>query len=97
MKKPRPSYTEGFKTEAIKRVKENKESIGAVAKDVGVNRVTLSNWINGKGKKKKAKAVRVKVAKKVDLMSLVAEKNKLESKLLVIKNKILTEVGMATA
>jgi transposase len=42
----RPPYPPEFRAEAIRLVKSSGESIGQIAKDLGVSDQTLRNWVN---------------------------------------------------
>ena len=44
MKIPKQEYTDEFKELAVKRVKDG-QSVGAVAKDLGLIEQTLRNWV----------------------------------------------------
>lgn len=46
MPRTRPSYPPEFRDEAIRLVKNSGDSIGQVAKDLGVSDQTLRNWVN---------------------------------------------------
>lgn len=46
MPRTRPPYPPEFRAEAIRLVKSSGESIGQVAKDLGVSDQTLRNWVN---------------------------------------------------
>lgn len=46
MPRTRPPYPPEFRAEAIRLVKSSGESIGQIAKDLGVSDQTLRNWVN---------------------------------------------------
>lgn len=45
MPRTRPPYPPEFKAEAIRLVKTSRDSLGQIAKDLGVSDQTLRNWV----------------------------------------------------
>lgn len=45
MPRSRPPYPPEFRAEAVRLVKTSSESIGRIAKDLGVSDQTLRNWV----------------------------------------------------
>ena len=52
-------YSEEFKADAIKLVKEEKRSINGVSRDLGINSQTLRNWIKEEKDRQNPDNVRV--------------------------------------
>ena len=46
MPRSRPPYPPEFRAEAIRLAKSSGESIGRIAKDLGISDQTLRNWVN---------------------------------------------------
>lgn len=51
-------YSEEFKTDAIKLVKEGR-SVNSVAKDLGINPQTLRNWLGEEKKRQSPESARI--------------------------------------
>jgi len=52
-------YSEEFKADAIKLVKEGNRSINSVSKDLGVNPQTLRNWLKEEKNRRNPDSVRI--------------------------------------
>ncbi len=52
-------YSDEFKNDAIKLVKEGNRSVPSVAKDLGINPQTLRNWLNEQKTREKPESARI--------------------------------------
>jgi len=52
-------YSDEFKNDAIKLVKEGNRSVPSVAKDLGINPQTLRNWLNEQKNREKPESARI--------------------------------------
>lgn len=52
-------YSEEFKADAIKLVKEGNRSINSVSKDLGINPQTLRNWLGEEKKRQNPESARI--------------------------------------
>jgi len=52
-------YSEEFKADAIKLVKEEKRSVNSVSRDLGINPQTLRNWLKEERERENPDNVRV--------------------------------------
>ncbi len=65
-------YSDEFKKDAIKLVKEDNRSVPSVAKDLGINPQTLRNWLNEQKHREKPESARISELEK----ELKAEKRR---------------------
>lgn len=52
-------YDEEFRADAMRLVREGGRSISSVAKDLGINPQTLSNWLGAENKRQKPDKARI--------------------------------------
>lgn len=52
-------YSEEFKADAIKLVKEGNRSVNSVSKDLGINPQTLRNWLAEEKKRQNPESARI--------------------------------------
>jgi len=68
----RRNFSESFKTEAVKLVKEQGRSIGKAAKELGISESALRKWVNASDVEQGAKAG-LTMAEKVEIRDLKRE------------------------
>ena len=85
------TYSTEFKTEAVKKISDNKDNISATAKQLGIAMQTLSNWHN------KANQGRLEGTAQYDpeLIAVIEENKRLKRQLKVAEEEreILNEEG----
>ena len=85
MKIPKQEYTAEFKELAVKRVKEG-QSIGAVARELGLVEQTLSNWVKAAAAGKlNGAGAKVVSAEEMELSRLRAENIRLKRENEILK------------
>ncbi len=85
MKIPKPEYTTEFRELAVKRVKDG-QTVGSVARDLGLVEQTLRNWVKAvdAGKLNAAGAKRV-TPEQMELSRLRAENVRLKREVEILK------------
>jgi len=68
----RRNFSESFKTEAVKLVREQGRSIGKAAKDLGISASALRKWVNASDVEQGTKAG-LTVAEKAEIRDLKRE------------------------
>ena len=77
-------YSEEFKADAIKMVKERGRSVSSVSKDLGINPQTLRNWLNEEKKRQNPDNVRI-LALEAELKAEKRRTAELEEAVLILK------------
>ena len=77
-------YSEEFKADAIKMVKERGRSVNSVSKDLGINPQTLRNWLNEEKKRQNPDNVRI-LALEAELKAEKRRTAELEEAVLILK------------
>lgn len=84
MKIPKQEYTPEFREMAVKRVKEG-QSIGAVAKELGLSDQTLRNWVKAADAGKLNSGVKPVTPEQMELSRLRAEVARLKRENEILK------------
>ena len=90
---PKQEYTAEFKELAVKRVKSG-ETVGAVARDLGLVEQTLRNWVKAaKAGKLHAPGVKTVTSEQMELSRVRAENARLRMEVEILKKALLGSTG----